>query len=89
MIWRAHVGSTRVDITPQGAHFRLNSAQTSSERPLKSKVGEKRLVFIFGMGPTRPGGPSMAKFTPVIRAVAAPWPRLKYILCLNFQRKEY
>ena len=38
---------------------------------IESKVGEKRLVFTFGRGCTRPVCPSMANFTPVTRALAA------------------
>ena len=52
------LGSRGPDLGPRG--------------PLESKVGEKRLVFLFWSRPTRPGGPSMANFTPVTRALAVP-----------------
>ena len=42
------------------------------EGPFENKVGEKLIVFIFGRGPTRSGGPSTANFIPVPRALAAP-----------------
>ena len=42
------------------------------ESPLESEVGEKRLPFIFERGPSQPGGPLVANFIPVTRALAAP-----------------
>ena len=40
--------------------------------PFENKVDEKMNSFHFWEGPIRPGGPSMANFTPVTRALAAP-----------------
>ena len=38
MLWRAYVGSARVNFKPQGAHPRLKRAQSRPERgPLKVK----------------------------------------------------
>ena len=71
MLWMTHVGSTRVIFKSQGPILGSRGPNIVPEGPLESKVGEK-LVFIFGRETTRPGGPSMANFTPVTRARTAP-----------------
>ena len=73
MLWRAYVGSARVNFKPQGAHPRLKRAQSRPERgPLKVKWAKNDQFSFFGRGPTRPGGPFVTNFTPVARALAAP-----------------
>ena len=65
----------RANCKHQGARARLEGPNLRPRGALESnKVGEKRLVFIFGKGPTRPGGSSMAYFTPITRSLAAPLP---------------
>ena len=54
----------QVPILATGVPFRAQQGPSKKqEGPFESKLGEKRQVFIFGEGFTRPGGPSMTYFT--------------------------
>ena len=72
----------------QGSFLILRGPVRGSRGPIlgprgshESEAGGKLSVFILGKGPARPGGPSMANFTPVTRALAAPLiPELEYFL---------
>ena len=67
-----HVVSTKV-IKPQRRILSSRRPNLGQRRTLESKVGEKRIDSIsLKGGPSDQGGPSMAKFTPVTRALAAP-----------------
>ena len=69
---RFHAGSARANFRPQGARSGLKRALPRIERGRsKVKWAKKLLILIFGSGRTRPGGPSMANFTPVARALSA------------------
>ena len=56
----------------RGPILRSRGPNLGPKGPLENEVGEKWLVYIFGRWPTRPGGPFVANFTPVTRALAAP-----------------
>ena len=74
MLWRAHVGSTKVNFKSQGPILGSRGPDLGLRRVPQKKSGRKTTSFRFweGAQPTRPGGPSMANFTPVTRALAAP-----------------
>ena len=70
MLWRALIGSARVN-------FKLTGPIPGAKGPimgprggpLDSKV--RKTTSFFWEGPTQPEGPSMANLTPVTRALAA------------------
>ena len=70
MLWRVHGWFAMANFRPQGAYLRLKRAHP---RPgsFESKWGGGAPGFVHGRGSTRPD-PSMANFTPVARALAAP-----------------